>query len=381
MRIKAIRRYLEGEKPVDIYRDLGVSKVWFFKWLKRYKEGNPEWYKDISRAPKSPHYAVDKETERIIVNIRKELENTKYAQIGANAINRKLMKLNISSIPVWIINRILKRNGLIKHQSKKYKSKGKYYKYFKANTPNEIHQTDIIGPRYIDKSRFYSLNTMDIFTHKIKIKSILNRNSINVAQGLIDVWKVIGIPKYSQFDNQQVFWGCDRNYRQFGRIIWLCLYVGIEPVFIDFRAPWMNAEIEHFNRIWNKEFFYAQHFDSFENLIREEVIFENFHNEEYVYSVLKGQSPNTFISNFGYKPNLLDSGFTIDEVKRKKEGKIHVVRFIRSDMTINIFGEKFILPPECQYEYVKGTIDLEREILQIYLFNELVEEFKYVIPK
>ncbi len=315
------------------------------------------------------------------MNIRKELENTKYAQIGVNAINRKLKGLNIPPLPIWTINRILKRNKLVKHQSRKYQSKGKYYKYFKADNPNETHQTDIVGPRYIDKSSFYSLNTMDLFTHRIKIRSILRRNAANIINGLIEVWKNIGIPKYAQFDNQQVFWGCDRNYRRFSRIIWLCLYVGIEPVFIDFRSPWMNAEIEHFNSVWNKEFFYAQHFDSFEELRKEELVFENFHNEEYVYSVLKGQSPNTFISKLGFKPNLLDAGFTIDDVERKKEGKIHLVRFIRSNMTMNIFGERFTLPSECQYEYVKGTIDLGREILQIFLFDKLVEEFKYVIPK
>ena len=38
-RIKAIRRYLEGEREVDIYKSLERSKSWFNKWLGRYKTG------------------------------------------------------------------------------------------------------------------------------------------------------------------------------------------------------------------------------------------------------------------------------------------------------------------------------------------------------
>ena len=51
-RKKAITLYLEGESPKSIYSKLKRSKEWFFKWLKRYQTGDPDWYKDKSRAPK-----------------------------------------------------------------------------------------------------------------------------------------------------------------------------------------------------------------------------------------------------------------------------------------------------------------------------------------
>jgi len=31
---KAIKRYLNGESPKEIYQSLGKGKTWFFKWLK-----------------------------------------------------------------------------------------------------------------------------------------------------------------------------------------------------------------------------------------------------------------------------------------------------------------------------------------------------------
>ena len=46
-RIKAIQRYLEVEREVDIYKSLERSKGWFNKWLGRYKTGCKRWYKDL----------------------------------------------------------------------------------------------------------------------------------------------------------------------------------------------------------------------------------------------------------------------------------------------------------------------------------------------
>lgn len=43
----AILRYEKGEPPKKIYTDLGKSKSWFFKWLKRYKlEGGLDQHQD-----------------------------------------------------------------------------------------------------------------------------------------------------------------------------------------------------------------------------------------------------------------------------------------------------------------------------------------------
>jgi len=43
IRKTAIERCLKGEDPKSIYSDLKRSKEWFFKWLRRYKSGDPDW--------------------------------------------------------------------------------------------------------------------------------------------------------------------------------------------------------------------------------------------------------------------------------------------------------------------------------------------------
>jgi putative transposase len=114
LRKKAIQQYLQGEKPKTIYTDLKRSKKWFFKWLRRYQTGQKDWYKDQSRAPlNSPRRICGAEKQRII-EVRKKLESEPFAQTGASAIKWELSKSGFSFPSDRTINRVLKREGLVK---------------------------------------------------------------------------------------------------------------------------------------------------------------------------------------------------------------------------------------------------------------------------
>ena len=62
---------------------------------------------------------------------------------------------------------------------------------------------------------------------------------------------------------------------------------------------------------------------------------------------------------------------------KPEEGCYHLVRFIRSNRRLDIFGEIFSAPPETQYEYVVATIDVKEQKLKLFLDTIQVEEYKY----
>ena len=62
------------------------------------------------------------------------------------------------------------------------------------------------------------------------------------------------------------------------------------------------------------------------------------------------------------------------------DGNVILIRFIRSNRVIDVFGEKFIVSKELVYSYVKAVIVTQIHRLQIYLGEELVETFPYDIP-
>lgn len=114
LRKEAVKRYLKGESPKSIYTDLARSKNWFFKWLKRYQTGDPDWYNDKSRAPANRPTQLSEIRKQRIIAVRTHLESQDFAQIGVSAIKWELQKSGYNFPSDRTINRVLKREGLVK---------------------------------------------------------------------------------------------------------------------------------------------------------------------------------------------------------------------------------------------------------------------------
>jgi putative transposase len=110
----AIDRYLGGEPPKSIYEDLGRTKQWFFKWLKRYQTGDPNWFSSKSKAPKHRPTEISQTTRDQIVKIRSQLQRQPFAQVGVSSIKWELHKIGAPLPSDRTINRVLRQEGLIK---------------------------------------------------------------------------------------------------------------------------------------------------------------------------------------------------------------------------------------------------------------------------
>lgn len=76
----------------------------------------------------------------------------------------------------------------------------------------------------------------------------------------------------------------------------------------------------------------------------------------------------------------LSNAYHIPEHIPLVDGDIIVIRFIRSDRKLNIFGETFLLKPELIYNYVEATISIAAQSLKIYCDTQLVQQFPYHVP-
>ena len=299
----------------------------------------------------------------------------------------EIRKLGIEPPSIWTINRILKRNGLICKKSR-YESKGKNYpKVVRASEINTLWQVDLVGLRYIKvDGRFYSFNVIDICSHRVKIKAIRSKRDEEIANALISAWKSLGVPEYIQFDNELSFHGSHKHPHSFGIVLRLCLSLGIKPIFIPIGEPWRNGVIESFNDTYDKKFFRTQSFRDFSHVREESSSFEDFHNEYHRYSVLRGRTPNEFIRNrspnkSGIKVSLLPKEFGLPNKPIPIENmSIHLIRLIRSDRILNIFGEHFQMPKDVVYEYVVATILTEIHKLEVTCNGKTVNIFEYQLP-
>jgi len=155
------------------------------------------------------------------------------------------------------------------------------------------------------------------------------------------------------------------------------LHFGVTPVFIPISEPWRNGAAEKFNDTYNKKFFRRQWFPSYSTLKRQSKNFQRFHNKHHRYSCLKGKTPLEVINNSDYKPIKPDANTKLPQLDEIPDGDIILIRFIRSDCRLDVFGEKFKVSKELVYSYVKAVIITEIRSLQIYLGDELVQHFEY----
>jgi len=58
-----------------------------------------------------------------------------------------------------------------------------------------------------------------------------------------------------------------------------------------------------------------------------------------------------------------------------------LIRFVRSNRVISIFGEKFTVPEEAVYQYVKATIDVKEQKLLLFLNDKVIHEREYKYNK
>jgi transposase InsO family protein len=372
----AISRYKNGESPKTIYESLGRSKAWFFKWLKRYSLEKDNWSKSKSRKPGKSPKRIDANMEQTVIQKRKELEKTLYSQIGAFPISYQLTTEGSDIPSIATVNRIIKRNNLTRKKPA-YNSKGVAYPALVAKTSNYVHQFDVVGPRYLKTGRFYSANIIDACDRRASVNPVLRQTRHDIAGALILCFKTLGIPKYLQLDNKLPSRGSNRYPHSFGLVIRLCLYLGIEPVFIAIKEPWRNGIVEHFNNVFDKSFFRSQFFKSFLHLYNQAKIFEAYHNGNHRYSSLSGKTPNEFASLNLVK---LPDNFTIPDPLPIYPGYIHIVRFVRSNRIIDIFGEKYSMPVEVEYEYVWVTIDTKAQTISVYHDSALIEQYSYPLP-
>jgi len=143
-----------------------------FKWLKRYQTAGQDWYKDRSKAPLTATEWNERRRKRAYCSTRKRLESQRYAQVGVSAIKWELTKLGADFPSDRTITRIIRQAGLVKKKLYMF-PKGVEYPYFReALCCNNIHQMDFVGPRYIKgDGRFYSLNVIDLYSHRVYIES------------------------------------------------------------------------------------------------------------------------------------------------------------------------------------------------------------------
>lgn len=373
-RIQAIEQYLERKSASAVCASLGHSRKWLYKWLARHGTGAADWYKDGSRSPHFCPRRTAKEIEEIVKLTRLCLYNAAEF-CGPEAIRWRMEAEGEIPPSTSTIKRILRRHDLTNKRTGRYEPKGKKYPKLPATRPNDVHEYDFVGPCYLEGPiKFHSLNALDIVTRRCGVEALASKTG--TVEAVFSIWNRLGMPKYAQVDNEMVFYGSPTHPRGMGQFIRLCCLYGVEAVFIPIREPWRNGAVEKFNEHWLYKFFRRVQMEGMEDLRLESLEFETRHNSRYRYSPLGGHTPLQALAADGAKL-MFPAKLPGRKLPKPSQGRYHVVRFIRSDGLLDVFGERFPMPAEAVYEYVTATIDVERERMSLRVCGQEIGEMEY----
>jgi putative transposase len=378
-RILAVQRFLSGERPESICASLARSRSWLYKWVERHLLEDSSWNESKSRRPLNVSSRTPNEIEEIVKMVRLNLYNRDLF-CGAQAILWELEDLGVTPLPsLRTINRILSRNALTHRRTGRYEAKGTPYPRLPSLLPNQTHQADLVGPCYLKGPvRFYGLNVVDTATVRCGLHPSITKAGQDILDGFWAIWKRLGIPDNIQVDNAMSFFGSPTHPRGMGPLIRLCLHYGVEPWFIPMAEPWRNGMIEQFNDLYQQKFLGKVIMATEDDLKTGTFAFEQRHNSSYRYSKLGGKTPIKALAASKAKLRFpMQEEVPQHRLKKPETGRYHVVRLIRSDLKLNIYGELFPVPPELKLEYVIATIDVKEQKLKLFLDKTQVEEFDY----
>src|SRR6202035_4738116 len=83
---------------------------------------------------------------------------------------------------------------------------------------------------------------------------------------LLQHWRAAGLPAYAQFDNDRIFAGAHAHPDTIGRVIRLCLSLGVTPVFAPPRETGFQAAVENYNGRWQAKVWARFEHDSLQSV-------------------------------------------------------------------------------------------------------------------
>jgi hypothetical protein len=253
--VAAVRR---GSPRRDVARHFGVALSTVQLWVARagsQRLDRVDWA-DRPDGPARPANRSSQELEDLVLATRRELKETSdLGEFGGRAIRHALEARGQRPVPaVSTINRILDRYGALDG----------HRRVRRPAPPPGWYLPDVAAGRA-------ELDSIDI-VEGLVIKGgpqveVLNATSLHgglvgswpmaapvtakaVVEALVGRWRADGLPGYAQFDNDTIFQGPHQYKDVVGRVMRLCLNLGVVPVFAPPRETGFQAAIESLNGRW-----------------------------------------------------------------------------------------------------------------------------------
>ena len=174
-----------------------------------------------------------------------------------------------------------------------------------------------------------------------------------VVDSLVEHWRRFGLPAYAQFDNDRIFAGAHARPDTFGRVVRLCLSLGVTPVFAPPRETGFQAQVENYNGRWQ-----AKVWARFEHTSIDSVLDRS---ARFVAAARLRSAPRIEAAP-PRRP--LPRGWVMDLQALK--GKVIFLRRAGPEGRVSLLGHTFDVDRDWPNRLVRAEVDLDRKRVRFY---------------
>lgn len=368
----AVHMIRSGVPVVEVAQQLGRSVPWVYKWRSRFKTKGWSGLRSRSRAPKRCPRRLPERVRKSICQVRSELEAEAEEKeglryIGAGAVRGRLEEKGVRPLPsTSSIERVLHDAGMT-HPRRDQEAEEVKYPHLHPTEPGQLFQVDI-APRYLRGGDAVAcFNAIDVISRYPTGQVYERRRSVDAQAFLIHVWQEMGIPRYTQVDNEGCFSGGFTHPGVLGKVLRLALYVGTELVFSPVRHPQSNGSVERFHQDYSQHVWEDTELQDFADVQKHGDRFFTDYRHSRHHSALGGRSPADVHASISCsRPS---APLTLPKGKLPlTEGRVHFMRRVSDECTITILNLTWSVPDAEPDQGVWATLEfrINGAMLEVY---------------
>jgi len=238
-RIEFVVQALQLDANISVLcKEHGISRSTGYRWLNRYHRSDSLLgIRELSRRPHSSPMRASSAVEREVISLRLTYD------WGGKKIARLLFDRGID-ISVSTVNRIIKRNGLIRP----YRSHRPATKRFERDHSNQLWQMDFKGDYRLEQGICYPLSILDDHSRfAVGLYASSDQLGTTVYHNLLKTFECYGVPVAMLMDHGIPWWG-NSNHHGLTRLSVMLIKQGIKLYFSGIRHPQTQGKVERFHR-------------------------------------------------------------------------------------------------------------------------------------
>jgi hypothetical protein len=365
LRRKAIRMRWQGCAQQEILVKVHRSRAWLSKWQKHFEQQGISGLHSRSRRPHHTQTMYSPRMRQLIIQTRRRLVKQKVGLIGARAIRRELRKVSgEKSLPsLSTIKRVLRTRGLIPRPNQPRRV---YFPKPLQVVSGRLHALDWTCRYLEDGPKIYAFHTLNLHTRACTQTIATDKSYETVRAHSFHTWKTLGIPQFLQLDNDAAFCGGYKTPHIFGQFVRLCLYLGIELIFLPIAQPKCNGEVEELNGLWGHAFWERRQFTSFAQVCRTSPAFVHWYMTEYAPPFLDNATPQQAQQHESIRRLTAKQILHLPDPLPITAGRIHFLRQVKPDGTITLLNETWKVRKRLAGKYVWATLITHCRRLEIW---------------